>query len=67
MHPAYSPKPATSDVFLVKMFENQLSQCFAKRHKGFYESGIMKLPSNNNLSSQKVDFGNIFLIVEGTY
>lgn len=56
-----------ANVFLVKMWENRLSQCFANSDEGFYESGIVKLLSNNNLSNQKVDFGNFFLIVEGIY
>lgn len=59
MHPPYSPDIAPSDYHLFRALQNcigdvrfntredcedYLSQFFANREKGFYESGIMKLP-----------------------
>ena len=60
MHPPYSPDLAPSDYHLFlsmantfagekfasrEACENRLSQFFANRDKGFYERGIMILPS----------------------
>jgi len=60
MHPPYSLDLAPSDYLFLSMAnnfagekfasreacENRLSQFFANRDEGFYERGVMKLPSS---------------------